>query len=201
MNRAIFFATAAALSLAACGDGGGSGVEATGNDVAATDNMTMANDIAMANDTAPAPMMMGADFVNAAAASDAYEIESSKLAAEKAQRADVKTFAQMLVADHEKSTAELKTAAATATPQITPNPAMNAEQTANMEALRAAAPADFDRVYLAQQVPAHEKALAMLQSYSAGGDIPAVKEWAGKTAGPVGMHLERARALSQAAPQ
>ncbi|WP_158702948.1 DUF4142 domain-containing protein [Allosphingosinicella vermicomposti] len=200
MKRTIFTATAAALALAACG-----GSEPATNDMAlndmAMDNLMM-NDTAMTNDmgmntTMPTMPANGQEYAAMAAASDMYEIESSKLAAEKAQNADVKAFAQMLVTEHEKATADLKTAAGRAEPAITVTPALNAEQTANMEALRATASgADFDRVYMQQQVQAHEKALGMLQGYGASGDVPALKDHASKTAPVVEKHMTRARELA-----
>lgn len=197
MKIKILAATAALSALVACGD----------NETPATNDMAMngmmANDMAM-NDMAAENVMMngsaaapanGQDYAAMAAASDMFEIESSKLAQEKAQNADVKAFAQMLVTEHQKSTADLKTAAGQAQPAVTVTPQMNAEQAANLEALRAASGAEFDRLYLQQQVPAHEKALAMLQGYAASGDVPSLKQHASMTTGPVEKHLARAREL------
>ncbi|QPQ54123.1 DUF4142 domain-containing protein [Allosphingosinicella flava] len=199
MKIRILAATAALCALAACGDN----ETPAANDMAMNDAM-MANDMAM-NDMAMDNMMMngsaaavpanGQDYAAMAAASDMFEIESSRLAQEKAQNADVKSFAAMLVTDHQKSTADLKTAAGQAQPAITVTPQMNAEQTANLEALRGASGAEFDRLYLQQQVPAHEKALAMLQGYAASGDVPSLKQHASATTGPVEKHLARAREL------
>ena len=189
---------AIALSLGACG---GTADDRADNAMMA-DNMAVENDLmavdnGMAIDNAMAMPASAQEMVNLAAASDMYEIESSQLAGEKAQRAEVREFAQMLVTDHQKSTADLKTAAGAADPPLTVTPAMNAEQQANMEALRGAADADFDRIYLAQQVPAHETALSMLQSYAAGGDVDGLKTWAANTATVVSGHLDRARELSR----
>lgn len=204
MTKAILFASVAALSLAGCGrtsEGtGGAGPDNMAVANVASDDMA-ANDMAAnataTTDVAAAPAMMGADFVNAAASSDMFEIESSKMAIDKAKSADVKAFANMLVADHEKSTAGLKTATGAAKPPMTPAPALNAEQSANIAALKAAAPDAFDQTYISQQIPGHEKALAMLQAYAANGDIPTVKDWAGKTAPVVSQHLARAKELAK----
>lgn len=198
MTKAIFFATAAALALAACGDGA---------DTTQTTNDLAMNDMAMANgmDTAmPADAAMpanGQEYATMAAASDMYEIESSQLALEKTQNAEVREFAQMLVTDHQKSTADLQAAAGQAQPAITVTPALNPEQQANMEALRGAAAADFDRVYIMQQIPAHEKALAMVQGYGANGDVEPLKQHATTVATPIQAHLQRARELQQSMGQ
>jgi putative membrane protein len=47
------------------------------------------------------------DFVDEAATSDMFEIQSSKLAAERTN-GDVQTFAQQMISDHTKTTSELK---------------------------------------------------------------------------------------------
>jgi len=49
-----------------------------------------------------------ADFVSEAAASDIFEIESSKLAVERSKDAATKTFARQMIADHTKTSEELK---------------------------------------------------------------------------------------------
>ena len=48
------------------------------------------------------------DFVKEIAVSDIFEIESSKLAQQKASVAPVKTFAGQMVTDHTKTSTELK---------------------------------------------------------------------------------------------
>lgn len=202
MKHALLAVSVAALALTACGRNERENASATAesnmatnemmvNEMGMTNTMGMTNDMGM-NAAMPAN---GQEYAAMAAASDMYEIESSKLAEQKAQNADVKAFAQMLVKDHEKATADLKTAAGKAQPAITVTPKLNAEQQANMDALRNASGAEFDRLYLQQQVPAHEKALAMLQGYAASGDVAALKEHASKVAPVVEKHLTRAREL------
>lgn len=203
MTKTLLLActTAAALSLAACGGG----ADSAENDMMADDGTLMDNEAMMANDSAmmdngamaaPTPSSPQ-DYVAMAAASDMFEIESSRLATEKAQRQEVKDFAQMLIADHQKSTATLKTAAAAAEPPVTLTPQLNAEQQANIDALRNASGADFDRLYLSQQVPAHEKALAMLRGYAESDGPAQLKQHASTTAPAVEQHLTRARSLMQ----
>lgn len=190
----------AALTLAACGDRNDT---TTAEANVATENLSI-DDSAMAdapdgNLTAPAAVMPSTpqEFADLAAASDQFEIESGTIAQEKAQAGPVKEFAAMLVKDHTKSTADLKAAAGQADPAITPAPVLDAEQTANLAALRAASGADFDRLYIQQQIPAHEKALALLQGYSASGDAVPLRDFASKVAPVVQQHLEHARSLQQ----
>lgn len=197
MKRKHLLASLAVLGLAACG--GGTDTATTEN--AASDDVAIEDINATAADTnlataAPLPSTPQ-EFADMAAGSDQFEIQSSELAQQKAQDAAVKEFAAMLVKDHTKSTADLKTAAGQASPAITPAPALNPEQQANLDALRVASGADFDRLYLQQQVPAHEAALSMLQGYAAAGDVQPLKEFASKTAPVVQQHLEHARSLQR----
>lgn len=196
MKIKLIMASAAMMALAACGDG-------TDN---VADNMAM-NDVAMdpmaadsnaISDPIPAN---GQQFAMMAAASDMYEIEAGRLAAEKSQNAGIKELAAMIVTDHEKATAGLKTAAAAATPAITVTPAMNPEQTAMIAALRSANGTAFDRAYIDQQVMAHQKALTLLQGYSVNGEMPGLKAHAAAATAPVQQHLERAQQLQQQLPQ
>jgi putative membrane protein len=190
-----FLLASAVLALSACG---GTAPDETAN---STTNLEIGEPEAEANLAGPqeAPVA-GTEYVAKAAASDAYEIASGKLAQDKAQRAEVKSFAQMLVTDHTKSTADLKTAA-TSVPGARVDPAMDAEQTANMRALEAAGATDFDRLFLDQQIAAHQKALSLVQGYAQNGDTPALKSHASTVATPIQQHLQRAQELRTAASQ
>lgn len=186
-------ASCAILALAACSQGG---QQAETN---ASDNMAMENEMAADNMMAGAAgadmPASGQDYAAMAAASDMYEIEAAKLAADKAQNADVKALAAMIRTDHEKSTADLKKAAGEAQPPITVTPQMNAEQQSMIQALQGASGADFDRTWLDQQVQAHQKALAMVQAYAQSGDVEALKQHAAMVSTPIQKHLQRAQEL------
>lgn len=124
-----------------------------------------------------------AAYVDAAAKSDMYEIESSKLALQKSDNAKIKLFANMMIRDHTKTTAATKAAAKKAGLNPPP-PAPDAGITASLTELQNASGADFDRLYLAQQLPAHQAALDLHQSYAAGGDQAALRASA-KAAVPI----------------
>jgi putative membrane protein len=130
-------------------------------------------------------------FANVVAASDMFEIESAKLAADKGASAEVKAFATQLLTDHEKSSAELKAAAAKATPPVTMTPALDAEQQAMLDQLKSANGADFDRRFIDQQTNAHQKALVLLQHYVGNGDSQPLKDLASKALPVVQDHLEQ----------
>ena len=192
MNRTILFPAIAALALAACG-----GNEGAANDAAAPANESNATADEAANAGESASSMAGADFAAAVAASDMYEIESGRLASEKASSADLKAFGQKLVTDHQKSTADLKTAAADARPAVAVMPALNPEQQQMLDALRSASGAEFDRTFVDQQKQAHQRALDLLQRYSAEGDVDALKTFAAKAAPVVRTHLEHVSGMNR----
>jgi len=183
---------AIALAAAACNN------NQAGNDVSTDVNLaedTAANDVLGANATGNAAMPTDASgFANAVAASDLYEIESAKLAADKAGSADVKSLAQHIRTDHEKSSSELKSAAGTA--KISVAPKLDAEKQGLLDQLKTTARgADFDKLYVEQQKTAHQKALDLLQGYSSGGDNEALKGFATKASGVVKKHLDQANSI------
>lgn len=201
MQKTVTIGTAAMLgfALAACGSADRSESSATDanamtvNEVGSIDNnMTMAtNDTAMTMTPTTA-----AEFGAMAGASDLFEIESSKMAQSQAANAEVKSFASMLVKDHTKSTAELKTIASRENITLSP-PTLAPDMQAKIDALKGVKGEQFDTLYLSQQVPAHETALKLMQGYAAGGDNAAVKNFASKTSTVVSKHLDEARAMSK----
>jgi putative membrane protein len=184
-----------ALAAAACNN------NQAANDVSTDVNLAedaAANDVLGANamtdnEAAVALPTDASGFATAAAASDLYEIESAKLAASKAASADIKSFAQHVRTDHEKSSAELKSMAASA--NVTVTPALDAEKQRMLDQLKAANGAEFDRLFLDQQKTAHQKALSLHQGYASGGDNAALKGFASKTAGVVKGHLDHANSI------
>ncbi|HEY0626391.1 MAG TPA: DUF4142 domain-containing protein [Allosphingosinicella sp.] len=197
MKMRILMASAAALALAACG---GNNESEGGANITAEDNMIMPADNGSMNASAGAEAGVpqnGQEYATMVGGSDMYEIESSRLAQEKAQRQEIKDLAQMIVTDHEKSTADLKTAAQQAQPAITVTPQMTPEQQANLQALRSANGAQFDQAYLQQQLAAHQKALQIVQGYAQNGDVASLKQHAQTVSGPIQRHLERAQQLQQ----
>lgn len=191
--RILCTAAVMALAVAACSKN-----DAETNNVAATDNMAMDNNMsAETSNTAMMAAPAAADFANKVAASDRFEIESGNLAAKQATSADVKAFAQMLVTDHTKSTADLKAAGSSSNPPIMPNDVLDTEKDGMLADLKSAVGADFDKRFIDQQITAHQKALDLLKAYAAGGDNEALKGFATKAQTIVQGHLDKAKALQK----
>jgi putative membrane protein len=200
MNKPVTFGTAFAISvvLAACGSADRNESSATdanavtANEVgSAVDNTMATNDTAMTMAPQSAP-----EFAAMAGASDLFEIESSKLAQSQGQSAEVKNFAAMLIKEHTASTNELKSIAARENMTLAP-PTLRPDMQSKLDALKAARGAQFDTLYMTQQVPAHEEALKLHQGYAQSGDNAALKAFASKTAPVVSKHLDQARAMSK----
>ena len=199
MQKTVTFGTVAAISfaLAACGSADRSESSATDANAVTAGETDASNAAAMTNDamTTTAPKT-ASEFAAMAGASDLFEIESSRLAAAQAKSAEVKDFAAMLVADHTKSTAELKSIASKENITLSP-PTLAPDMQSKIDALKAAQGEQFDTLYLTQQVPAHETALKLHQGYAANGDNAALKAFASKTSTVVAKHLDEARTMAR----
>ncbi|NNM75914.1 DUF4142 domain-containing protein [Sphingomonas sp. ID1715] len=199
MHKTVNFGTVAAISFALAACGSASTNESSSSDNAVTTSEVDANNAAAMNAgdaTMTQAPQAATDFAAAAAASDLFEIESSKLAQSQGERAEVKSFAAMLVKDHTKSTADLKAIAAKEDLTLSP-PTLAPDMQSKIDALKSAKGAAFDTLYLTQQIPAHETALKLHQGYAQSGDNAVLKDFASKTSTVVSKHLDEARALSK----
>jgi putative membrane protein len=128
------------------------------------------------------------EYVKKAGASDMYEKQSSQLVM-KSKDAKIRSFAQMMIKDHTKSTADVKAAASKSGVRVPP-PALEPKQASDVAALRAASGAERDRLYIEQQRMAHQEALMLHQTYAQSGDKPALQAVAGKITPVVQHHIE-----------
>jgi putative membrane protein len=133
-------------------------------------------------------------YVMMAGASDLYEIQSSQIALRKAQRADVRQFANMLIQHHQTMTQQVM-AAARAAGHTPPPPMLMPIHREMIAQLNAASPAEFDSLFLLQQVTAHELALNLHTAYAQGGDTPQLRSVAQTAVPIVTQHLEQARQM------
>lgn len=154
--------------------------------ISATAQMTMP----MAAPTTTAAM----PFLMMAAEGDIFEITSSQMAVMKSTNPRVRAYATMLIEHHTMTTNVALTQARAA--GIAPPPSiLQADKRDMITQLIAAAPADFDRVYLTQQVPSHEAALALHTTYARNGDTPQLRTAASGAVPFVTRHLGEARTM------
>ncbi|KQY65058.1 hypothetical protein ASD52_36050 [Ensifer sp. Root142] len=136
------------------------------------------------------------DFVKEAATSDMYEIESSKLAVERGDQA-IKSFAEQMVADHTKTSSELKQMLTSSKVKAELPTAMTDDQVEAINELKSMQGADFTKEYLSQQEDAHEDAVDLFARYGSEGDNPELKAWAEKTRPALQHHLEMVEGLNK----
>lgn len=135
------------------------------------------------------------DFVMEAASSDMFEIESSKLAVERADE-KTKAFAQQMITDHQKTADELKQMVEGGNLQAAiPTSMMEAHQE-QMEELQALQGDEFTNAYQAAQEDVHEDAVDLFQRYGSEGDNAELKAWAAKTVPALEHHLQMAEQLN-----
>jgi putative membrane protein len=142
----------------------------------------------------PAAVTDPQEFTTKAAASGDFEIQSSQLALNKSQNADIKAFAQMMVDDHTKAAQELAAAAA-AQGGVTLPSAPDAAAATKLQQLQAASDADFDKLYVQMQTEGHVDAVALFSGYAQNGPAGALKDFASKTLPTLQHHYEHVLAL------
>lgn len=184
----IILAAVMPVALGACGDRDSS----TSPD---TNSATVAESAA-SNAVAPVASAGAQDFVNKAAASDRFEIETSKLVASSAASTAVMAFAREMIAAHTASTAKLKAAAAKDPTGIAVNDELSASQKAALEDLKMKKGYIFDAAYIAAQVHGHEQALSELKNYAASGDNAELKAFAQSMVPAATEHLSKAQGLT-----
>jgi len=182
------------LAAAACGQRNDTGANAAMNDSSMTGTNMDTGNMATNDNMAMSPTS-AQGFVNAAAASDKFEIESSKLANDAGASAATKAFAAKMISAHTASTAKLKSTTGGMTPPVTPDDTLTAEQQSTLDNLKTLKGADFDAAYKTAQVDAHTKTLDVLKAYSASGDTPALKTFADGLIPTVTAHLNMAKGL------
>jgi putative membrane protein len=196
MTRTLMLcAAAAALSVAAC-----SKTNDTNANPGQSEPVNAAQDAAAGAVGAVSANTAGAmstdAFVSNASQSDMYEIQAGQIAQQKATSNDVKAFGKMMVTDHTAMSNEMKPLIMAAGKQ--PAASLDQRRQGLIDNLKAASPADFDRVYLDQQEAAHNEALDLMKGYAEHGDDAGLKGGAQKAIPKIQAHLDRVKELQAA---
>lgn len=184
-------ASVLALGLAACGQN-----SETASNTPALLTTSSAN-------TEPNPMSSPAEtdakvnaaqeFVNAAGQAGLLEIQTSKMALDRSNNSDVKTFAQMMMDQHTQAAEGLKAAAAAAA--LAPPPdTLDEAHVRKVSDLTENRPSDaFDADYMKMQIDAHTEAIQLFQDYAASGEIAPIKAFAEQTLPALQQHKAKAQ--------
>jgi putative membrane protein len=135
-----------------------------------------------------------ADFVKEAAIADMFEVESSKLATQKAE-GPAKNFATQMVEDHTKTSQELKSDAEKANISL-PN-ALDSSTQKKLDSLQHLDGQEFTKQYVKDQVSAHKDAVSLFERYGKNGDNNTLKAWATETLPTLQHHLDMAQNLEK----
>jgi len=136
-----------------------------------------------------------ANYVTYAQTADLYEAELAKIAVQRAQNKEVRTYAERVVADNSTSTARLTSAASQA--GLTPvTVTLTAKQQAKLRDLRTISDAAFDQQYINAQLDSQERELRLHNAYARNGEQPVLRTTSGELAPLARKHLSDARQIS-----
>lgn len=195
MHRILLIGTATAVLLGACSQTDDAGDQAE-SAVNATQDAT-AGVVGQASAVTLGANTVGG-FVSSLAISDMYELAGAGLANTKGQSDGVKELARIIHTDHTASSERLKTLAATEAQDETLPAEMDERRQGLIDNLEAAAPADFDRIYLTQQVAAHNEALTLLNGFADNPEAPQLAAFARELTPKITIHRDRAQQLLDA---
>jgi len=133
-------------------------------------------------------------FVTTAAADGLFEVEAGKLAAERATRPEVKTFANRMVTDHSAANEKLESLAKAQ--NITVPKKLDAKHAAKLAELKAKNGAEFDNAYVAAMTKGHHKAVALFTAATSSPEVDAsLKDFAQQTLPTLHDHNSKVQQL------
>lgn len=150
---------------------------------------------------APAPMAGGTaspidrQFAGNAAASNTFEILSSRLALRKSRDPAVRDMARWMIDAHTGAERKLQGAATYADDQGAAGPALTPTTSATLDDLRALDGAAFDKAYVDAQVAAHEMTARQMDDYAVQGSYAPLLRYDAMTLPEVDAHLAHFRDL------
>jgi putative membrane protein len=127
--------------------------------------------------------------------SDMTEIAAAKIGQERGN-AEEKAFSTQMIADHTKTSEELK-AMAPADAKAAIPAALDSSSQSKIDKLKNAKPDDFSSEFDSMQVSAHKDAVSLFERYAKGGEDAKLKGWSDKTLPALKHHLEMAQNLGK----
>ena len=135
-------------------------------------------------------------FVSNASQSDMYEIEAARMAQSRSKNPGVTAFAKKMAVQHTAMTNQMKPLMLAA--NMTPADNLDQRRQGLLDNLKTASDAAFDKVYIDQQVAAHEEALTLMRGYADQGDDAGLQAGAAKAIPKIEAHLAEVQTLQQA---
>jgi putative membrane protein len=135
------------------------------------------------------------DFVDKAAVGGMFEVQTSKIAQDKAHDQSVKDFAAMMIHDHEAANAKLETIAGEQKLKVPTD--LDAAHKSDLERLQNSKDG-VDQPYVEMQRAAHADAVKLFESYAKDGDNASLKAFAGETVPTLKMHQDKIEKIATA---
>ena len=135
------------------------------------------------------------DFVTKASISSKFEVQSSRLASDRAQSGDVKSFAHRMEEDHNKIAQQLQETLNKSTSKAKIADKLDNKHEKLLDKLKGLSGSAFDKEYLAMQTDAHKEAVALFTRYSNHGGDEAFKDFATDTLPILEDHLSHVEKL------
>jgi len=135
------------------------------------------------------------DFVDKAAVGGMFEVQTSKIAQDKAHDQSVKDFAAMMIHDHEGANAKLETIAGEQKLKVPTD--LDAAHKSDLEKLQNSKDG-VDQPYVEMQRDAHADAVKLFESYAKDGDNASLKAFAGETVPTLKTHQDKIEKIATA---
>lgn len=175
------------LGLAAC------------NEQGASPAVDKAQDMAAAPVGQTSAATLGSNTVSAyvpnAAMGDMYEIQAADIALERSSNEQVRALATMLKADHTAAATSMKSLVPQAAPEVAIPTELDERRQGLIDNLRSAGAADFDQVFIDQQIAAHNEALTLHRGFADSAEAPALVTHASNVAPKIEAHLRMAEQI------
>lgn len=137
-------------------------------------------------------------YVPNAAMGDMYEIQAATIALNRSANARVKELATMIRTDHTAASNMFKAPAAADAPNVALPTTLDQRRQGLIGNLNSASDADFDRVFLDQQIAAHSEALTLHRGFSDNGAAPGLAGHARTVVPKIEAHLRMAEQIKAA---
>jgi putative membrane protein len=147
--------------------------------------------VAKAQIPQPDPDTTAKHFIIVASIGNLQEAGAGQLAVQKAKRADIKSFGQMMVKDHNQAQQKLMQLAKQKGYNIPPEATGGIQPDLNLKS----AGDNFDRLYVHAMVAGHRSTVEMFETYATTGKDPDVKAFAQQMLPTLKAHLAAIQAI------
>lgn len=131
------------------------------------------------------------DFVQKASIANQFEIDSSKLALEKAQNSETKAFAERMVKDHMETGTKMNKILSTSDVNAASATTLDDKHQKLLDELQSVSGKAFDKRYLAIQTEAHEEAVNLFSAYARNGENADLRTFANETLPTLKDHYQQ----------